>query len=439
MTSNDLLVRICIQFSHVSSLLYDKNQFRVLINGALGTNCQKHSVPCDYLTSVNSSGVSPAAYPSTPQSGSGPAPLAISPLQQNPSPSTLNLRDLELLHHFTTSTCLTLSQEPSLKALWRINVPQIGFQCEYVMHCLLSIAALHKAYFLPEKREYYTLQGKAHHHNGLRLATSFIANVTNDNCESLYIFSTMTLFITIATSRTSDDFMLLGNESNGGWLELLKGTYFIIGNYHDALFNSSLGPMFIHGGKRSNMREDAAINYPAETDVMQELRYHINESHLDKETYNLCANAIEELRKSLALAIKSNTLICEPGDVVFIWLYKVNNGFLELATAHCQEAIAIFAYFCVLLKLMDTRWWMQGSGVHLLGQVWDLLDEEHRLWIRWPIEEIGWIPGPNRVPIKIDPSLSTHTPLPIQQEPQHMDRMFVDQLPQPNTYMSPSR
>lgn len=380
-------------------------------------------MPCDYLNSANSSGASPSAGPSTPQSGNALVPLARSPLQQNSSPSALNLRDLELLHHFTTSTCLTLSQEPSLKALWRINVPQIGFQYEYVMHCLLSIAALHMAYLLPEKREYYTSQGTTHHHNGLRLATSLIANVTNENCEPLYIFSTMTLFITIATSRTSDDFLLLGNETNGGWLELLKGTYFIIGNYHDALINSSLGPMFIHGGKRAHMREDAALDYPVETDDLQELRYHVNEAHLNEQTYSLCANAIEELRKSLALAMKGNTLSCEPGDVVFIWLYKVNNGFLELVSAHCQEAIVIFAYFCVLLKLMDTRWWMQGSGVHLLGQIWDLLDEEHRLWIRWPIEEIGWIPDPDRAPIKIDPSLSAPAPSPLQQEPEHMDKM----------------
>ncbi|CAG8951476.1 hypothetical protein HYFRA_00007392 [Hymenoscyphus fraxineus] len=373
------------------------------------------------------------------------SPLRQSPLPQNPLP--LNLRDLELLHHYTTSTCLTLSSDPSLKALWRINVPQIGFRADYVMHTILSISALHLAHYLPEKREYYAAQGKAHHQSGLRMATSLLANVTNDNCDSIYIFSTMTLFITLATSRTSEDFLLLRNETNGGWLELLKGTYFIIRNYEHSLINSSLSAMFVAGRKRENLREEASLEYPADTDDLQELRYHISDSQLDPHTYSLCTNAIEELRMSLALAMKRNNASLEPGDVVFVWLYKVNNGFLELVSDHCQEAIVIFAYFCALLKMMDTRWWMQGSGINLLNQVWDLLDEQHRLWIRWPIEEIGWVPDPDRAAAKIDPSLISNTiQVPQGPQAQPMDKMYqehsphssvFDHSPQPNNYMSP--
>ncbi|CAG8976332.1 hypothetical protein HYALB_00005739 [Hymenoscyphus albidus] len=334
------------------------------------TNCRKHSVQCDYLLLTTSTGGSPTSTPPIPaQSGTSLLPLAIGPLRQSPLPQNplpLNLRDLELLHHYTTSTCLTLSSDPSLKALWRINVPQIGFRADYVMHTILSISALHLAHYLPEKREYYAAQGKAHHQSGLRMATSLLANVTNDNCDSIYIFSTMTLFITLATSRTSEDFLLLRNETNGGWLELLKGTYFIIRNYEHSLINSSLSAMFVAGRKRENLREEASLEYSAETDDLQELRYHISESQLEPHTYSL---------------------------------------------------------------------------------FWDLLDEQHRLWIRWPIEEIGWVPDPDRAAAKIDPSLISN-PIQVQQGPQAqpMDKMYqehsphssvYDHSPQPNNYMSP--
>jgi hypothetical protein len=42
---------------------------------------------------------------------------------------------------------------------------------------------------------------------------------------------------------------------------------------------------------------------------------------------------------------------------------------------------------------LDSCWWMEGWATHLIAKIYHLLDEEHRLWIRWPIEEIGWIPS----------------------------------------------
>jgi hypothetical protein len=36
---------------------------------------------------------------------------------------------------------------------------------------------------------------------------------------------------------------------------------------------------------------------------------------------------------------------------------------------------------------------MEGWSIHLISGIYDSLDEEHRLWLRWPMEEIGWVPS----------------------------------------------
>ncbi len=71
----------------------------------------------------------------------------------------------------------------------------------------------------------------------------------------------------------------------------------------------------------------------------------------------------------------------------------MDDGFIEMLDQRSPPALVIFAHFVVLLKYLGSCWWMQGWSTHLLQEIWSLLDQEHRVWIRWPIEEIGWLPS----------------------------------------------
>ena len=102
--------------------------------------------------------------------------------------------------------------------------------------------------------------------------------------------------------------------------------------------------------------------------------------------------AIVELRKSFAVAYSEEIAVLESSDV-FIFLFRVSEEYLYLLKDRTQESLAIFAYFCIITKRLENAWWSQGWSDHLMSQIHDLLDEEHRLWIRWPMEEIGWLPS----------------------------------------------
>ena len=302
--------------------------------------------------------------------------------------------DLELLHNFCTSTYLTFYHESHLKNLWKITVPQLGFQYDFVMRGILAVSALHIAHFVPDKNNFYMSQALMQYQSGLQTATSMLARIDDSNCEAVWIFSNFALFFTMATARQSSDFLMIGRDSIGsGWLELVKGSWAILNTSHEQLRNGCLGPTFRIGAVRANLREEVSYDFTGEQDPTQELRGYMEYSKLPPENYDMCIHAIDELRKSFAMHYKTNYRATHEFGDIFIWLFRVNNGYLELVREHCQEAVAIFAYFCVLLKALDAKWWIQGSSVHLIGQIWDALDEEHRLWIRWPIDEIGWIPS----------------------------------------------
>lgn len=60
--------------------------------------------------------------------------------------------DLELMHHWSTSTFDTVAVDPNIRQFWRKNVVQIGFGCDFVMKAILSVAALHIAQLQPYRR-----------------------------------------------------------------------------------------------------------------------------------------------------------------------------------------------------------------------------------------------------------------------------------------------
>lgn len=76
------------------------------------------------------------------------------------------------------------------------------------------------------------------------------------------------------------------------------------------------------------------------------------------------------------------------GADVFIWIYEVLDDFIPLLRVPTQEALAVFAHFCVLLKRLDFSCWLEGWAEHLMGQIGRLVDAEHRGWIDWAVEQV---------------------------------------------------
>ena len=82
-------------------------------------------------------------------------------------------------------------------------------------------------------------------------------------------------------------------------------------------------------------------------------------------------------------------------------MYKVQDGFLALLNARHPKALCVLAFFCVILHRLEYNWWFQGWGTHLIERLYGALDDGHRLWIRWPIQQIGWIPKRDALPVPV--------------------------------------
>lgn len=105
------------------------------------------------------------------------------------------------------------------------------------------------------------------------------------------------------------------------------------------------------------------------------------------------ANSMSESSSSETLAAPPSWTKLEAWDIL-IWQWTQGKNFLPLldAAAPPQEAVVIFAYCVLVLKKLESQWYVEGWADHLMGKTWALLDEEHRHWVVWATEEMGWIP-----------------------------------------------
>ncbi len=62
------------------------------------------------------------------------------------------------------------------------------------MRSVLAVSALHLAHYRPSRRSIYLPKAVEHHETASHKAVTLMADVNRENCESLWLFSILTLF-----------------------------------------------------------------------------------------------------------------------------------------------------------------------------------------------------------------------------------------------------
>ncbi|CAG7940383.1 unnamed protein product [Penicillium nalgiovense] len=145
-------------------------------------NCEKYGVVCSFAIPQTVLSTPQADLSETPVSLPGPestvsgtfrAPAQISQALPSlcslgPFPSTLAVFDLEMLHHWTTSTCYTLSGSPAVQTVWCNEAPRIGFTTPPVLRTLVASSALHLARSDEPRRVACLAHAQTHHCTAVR-------------------------------------------------------------------------------------------------------------------------------------------------------------------------------------------------------------------------------------------------------------------------------
>lgn len=301
-----------------------------------------------------------------------PQPESASPSEnesqhQVPGNDMLNV---QLMHHFITSTCQTLAKTHKLRSIWRIKIPKIGFEHRYVLDMIFAISAVH----LSRDHNYADQSHMAYafrlYEDSLKLSSVAISQISPANCEALYAFSILALVFEFGTLHTRESLLFNRDGSLAHWIVHSRGIHAIIGSAWHEITSGPLKPMlecsFLEAG-------------PADIEPhLQKLRSHIEQDIL-LEAADVHLLAINELIYWSRLA-----------NVGFYgWLCRFSDGYGDLLSRKDPYALIIFGYACVVLKYGDPAYWINGYPEKLLCEIYGYLNISLRSWLHWPMMELG--------------------------------------------------
>lgn len=300
----------------------------------------------------------------------------------------MNLLDLELLHNFTSSTYNTLTNDATIRTIWKTAIVRKALQREFVMRALLSVSAIHIAQYRPNQKHHYLSHAMAYHDMASREAVTLMGGLLPEDLEDLWIFSVLTMYYALGSPRDTESPLGLGDNLLPEWIFLFNGVNHILHALQSSSYSGILSPIVDHG------RECWVIAHQPEhenANLLHELSTRINATVTDEEELGLYTYAIRELRCHLSLVVSTRSRDLDITDA-FVWHHAMADSFMPQLQRGKQEAVVIFAHSLIIFSAVTSKWWLNGWAELLMSRVWTVLDPEHRLWIQWPIEEIGWTP-----------------------------------------------
>ena len=352
------------------------------------------------------------------------------PLSRSPSPCTtpfelhsentssaLTIRDLELLHHYSTVTSLTLSELQPAQRAWQRAIPQLAFSHAFVGHGLLAMASVHLARLREHSvdKELFLNRAASQLNAGIVLFRDAIQQITRQNCDALFALSTFISVFIFATARDECGLLLASTKirydetsPDAGvirvvvrLLRTLRGALVVLQPAWDWIAKGPMSPICT---REEWPKHPMPANVRAiEEDKSLAALSSLWEKQEEFGNYSeILFDALHQLRiafarvSQLTLATTvptdsdedSGGLILTDRGAAFTWPFHVSEKYIVLLEQQRPQALVLLAHFAILLNRVQDCWWIEDIAPHIVTSVALILGTERRSWISWPIRAV---------------------------------------------------
>ncbi|KAL2171407.1 hypothetical protein VTG60DRAFT_3050 [Thermothelomyces hinnuleus] len=298
--------------------------------------------------------------------------------------------DLELLHHFTTSTYSTLLLDPARpepSRMWQTEVPKQAFVHIFLLHQILAVASYHLAHLHPESRQVYSLRASQHQNAGIRRMRHALSELSPSNCHALFASSSLLFIGSLAAASTNRDTLdALTVDDLVDVLILVKGVGTVLYSCQDLIRSGPLSDLFIQrgGSDEPNPALDRVVL--AVSDFLVE----IAETETDARV-----RAIIHADAYRLVSVIRSSLVQTAGPeyrVVAAWPIQMSDDLIPLLRQRNQPALALLSYYCVVFHAAEMQgyWFMRGWAPAVIQ---DIARTMTGLWKRHSAWALGWITG----------------------------------------------
>ncbi|GAT22723.1 C6 transcription factor [Aspergillus luchuensis] len=272
-------------------------------------------------------------------------------------PNFACLRELELMHKFSTETYLSLCNEPTDQHEWQYVIPRKALQHDFLMSGILAIASLHIASTLdpPEALSYIDTALEYHNHAFAPFRQA-LDNLTPANCDAVLAHSLPQLAREENQSMTENIIVVF---------ELLHGV--------SKIFTISRpwlqGKLFT---SRRGFWEDQLSILDSEIEAALDRLTALNNDVLapDKaDQHHIIKNAIALLRRCFCRYNHARDVAS-----ILAWVATVDKEFVHALRCRQPLALLVLIHWGVLLQELDEKvWWAKDSGTALVSELLNAL------------------------------------------------------------------
>lgn len=278
---------------------------------------------------------------------------------------------------------------------WMTELPKIALSCNYLIHGMMSAAALHLAYLHPDQRERYQLLSVQHQDIALEPFQIAMSNITTENCNQVFGFSLLLMVSHFASFRASEFFLspVTGNNGLSDWVIWHRGCQTILNQARASITSGPLAPL-IGEEQRARIYTEAAKQPGDENDKSLEnvLRF-LDESPSIKASTTVaemeaCKDATTRLRRLLKASSQTEDSVIRRA-FASIWPVIISDVFVQLLSQFQPLALIIMAHYCLLIKNCHSCWYMEHRAYHMFDAVKQNLSEEWTIYIERPLKVFG--------------------------------------------------
>ncbi|KAL4886511.1 hypothetical protein BJY04DRAFT_74179 [Aspergillus karnatakaensis] len=298
------------------------------------------------------------------------------------------LLDLELMHHFTTKTCM-MGPHVLDPSVFRDDLPRLGLQYPYLLHQLLALSAFHCAYLRSDTRERYLFQGSEHQaHAVAGMRAALAGKMTEESSFTLFMTSALLMTSSFASHlkyrRNDDDAMF----PLAGMLEimaLVRGLSAIKTTTHAELQFDILDKLK-HQNKNSPLPGWNGLDrFKTQLTILQ--CQILNLANVDHAVLAVLNKGVQSMLDCAALPA---TTMTGELNVVFTWLSVLPVDFFNLMQARHPGAMVVLLHYVVALQEVETQCWvLEGWSAQLTSNIVDILPPPWTGLAQWAMDELG--------------------------------------------------
>jgi hypothetical protein len=203
-----------------------------------------------------------------------------------------------------------------------------------------------------------------------------------ENIHAVFAFAGFVVRYILALSTESKGRIPTFQDESPHWFHASRGLVALLANNWLVLEKGPFSPFLT--------RTAIPVQLSRNPDDVHFARVHelLSSSSIPEDVHDMdvCRAALDDLRRVAALAFSPCKTVDNLG-AVYIWPGSVEQEFLLLLNNRKPEALVIFAYYCVLLKKINSFWYFDGVGEGILFAIRDELGPEFEGWIEWPLRQ----------------------------------------------------